>query len=73
MKDFDVEEFLCIEEIPYSGILDGSVVVFVLEVLRDQELVPEDGISVCQGGSRMIMHHDGEEVSERTTYCGGWE
>ena len=63
VKDFDVEEFLRIEEVPYPGILDGSVVVFVLEVLRDQELVPEDGISVCQGGSRMIMHNDREKVS----------
>ena len=73
VKDFNVEEFLRIEEVPYPGILDGSVVVFVLEILRDQELVPEDGIRVCQGGSRMIMHQDREEVSERTTYCGGWE
>ena len=73
VKDFDVEELLRIEEVPYPGILNGSVVVFVLEILRDQELVPEDGISVYQGGSRMIMHHDGEEVSERTTDGCCWE
>ena len=35
VKDLDVKEFLRIEEVPNSGILDGSVVVFVLEVLRD--------------------------------------
>ena len=73
MKDLDVKEFVRIEEIPNPGILDGSVVFFVLEILRDQELVPEDGIRVCQGGPRMIMHHDGEEVSERTTYCSCWK